>query len=151
MARRGRHLSLSARENIDGYIFILPWIIGFLFLNAFPMFYSLYLAFTKWNIVGKVHWAGLVNFKRMFDMSRSLGVEFRKSVLVTFYFTALSIPLKIIWSITLALLLRKAVSFRRLFISIFYLPAVISGVSTALMWKWIFDERKGFINNLLAL
>ena len=149
MFRRKRVLSLSARENLDGYLFILPWAVGFIFLGAFPIFYSLYLAFSKWNIVGQVSWVGLANFQRMFDMSHSAGTAFRKSVVVTFYYSFLSIPLKVVWAIFLSLLLRRGIRGQRFFISVIYLPSVISGVSMALMWKWVFNTRGGLINGIL--
>lgn len=145
-----KSLTLQQRYNREGFLFICPWLIGFILLGAYPFFYSLFLAFNKWNIVGTTKWVGLENFQRMFDMSRATGREFVKSLQVTFYYTFVSIPLTVIWAISLALLLRKKIPGRRILISIFYLPSVISGVSMALMWRWVFNSKHGLANTLLG-
>ena len=147
-AKRGT-LSLRTRDTLEGYSLILPWIIGFIVFGAFPIFYSLFLSFTKWNIVGKAQWVGVRNFVRMFDLSRSTGTEFVKSVYVTFYYSILSIPARVVLAITLALLLRRPIKGRRFCLTVLYLPSVISGVSMALMWKWIFHNRFGLVNGTL--
>lgn len=150
IAKRGM-LSLRARDTLEGYSLILPWIIGFIVFGAFPIFYSLFLSFTKWNIVGKAQWVGVRNFVRMFDLSRSTGTEFLKSVYVTFYYSILSIPARVVLAITLALLLRRPIKGRRFCLTVLYLPSVISGVSMALMWKWIFHNRFGLVNGILKV
>ena len=148
---KNKTLTLQQRYNREGFLFICPWFIGFILLGAYPFFYSLFLAFNKWNIVGKAQWVGLENFRRMFDMSRATGREFTKSLVVTFYYTFVSIPLTVTWAITLALLLRKKIPGQRALISIFYLPSVISGVSMDLMWKWVFNSKHGLANTLLGV
>jgi multiple sugar transport system permease protein len=143
--------TLRKRTNLEGFLFVGPWLVGFILLGAYPFFYSLFLAFNKWNIVGEAQWVGLENFRRMLDMTRATGTEFVKSLQVTFYYTFVSIPLTVVWSITLALLLRRRIRGQRIYISFFYLPSVISGVSIALMWRWVFNSRHGLANALLKL
>lgn len=134
-----------------GYLFLLPWIIGFLFLQFTPFVTSFVLSFSKWNIVGAMEWSGFDNFRRMFDSESLYGTEFRKSLVVTFTYALGSIPLKVIWAIAIALLLRRPIRGQRFFTVVFYLPSVISGISMALMWKWVFNAKSGLANGLLGL
>ncbi|MGH1552674.1 carbohydrate ABC transporter permease [Streptomyces sp. L7] len=79
--RRGR------RENLAGYLFMSPWIAGFLLLTAGPMAASLYFAFTDYNLFNSPKWVGFDNFTAMFDDPR-----WRKSVEVTAKYGSSSAP-----------------------------------------------------------
>lgn len=132
------------RDNTVGYVFSLPFIIGFLGFTIIPILVSFYFSFTNYNMVSAPKWIGLQNYARMFTDDP----RFFKSVLVTFEYVALSVPLKLIFALLVAVLLTKktrAVGFYR---SVYYLPSLIGGsVAVTLVWKQIFSSR-GLLNNI---
>ena len=135
------------REARDGYIGILPWLIGFVLFTAGPLLASLYLSFTQWDIIRPPQWVGLNNYVRMFTDDQL----FRTSLGVTFSYVLMSVPLQLIVGLALALLLNAPLRGMNLFRTIFYLPAVLSGVAVALMWIWILHPDLGVANGLLGL
>lgn len=94
--RRGR------RESLTGYLFMSPWIAGFLVLTAGPMIASLYWAFTDFNLFDSPKWIGLDNFTAMFDDPR-----WRKSVEVTSWYVVIGTPVKLAAALGVALLLSQ--------------------------------------------
>ena len=82
-----RHSRLARREAIDGYIFILPWLLGFILWVAGPMATSLVLSFTRWNLFAPPQWVGLANFGNLFS-NKMVGI----SLYNTAYYTFLAVP-----------------------------------------------------------
>lgn len=137
----------ARREAREGYLGILPWVIGFVAFTAGPLLASLVLSFTEWDIVRPPRWVGFANYVRMFTDD----ALFRNALRVTFYYVALSVPLQLVVGLGLSLLLNIKVRGMNVYRTIFYLPAVLSGVAVALMWIWIMHPDLGVINNLLAV
>ncbi len=137
----------ARREAFEGYLGILPWLIGFIAFTAGPLLVSLGLSFTQWDIVRPPQWIGLGNYIRMFT-DDSL---FRTSLRVTFSYVLLSVPLQLIVGLALALLLNAKLRGMNFFRTVFYLPAVLSGVAVALMWIWILHPDVGVANGILGL
>jgi len=143
-----RNLSPRARrEAREGYLGILPWLIGFVAFTAGPLLVSFFLSFTQWDIVRPPQWVGLANYTRMFTDDQL----FRTSLGVTFAYVLMSVPLQLVIGLALALLLNAGVRGMNIFRTIFYLPAVLSGVAVALMWIWILHPDLGVANGLLGL
>ncbi len=136
---------LARREALEGYLALLPWAIGFIGFTILPVAISLYLSFTEWNIVTSPKWIGLDNYERMFTRDPL----FRQSLKVTGEFVLISLPLKLILGLALALLLNLKVAGMNFYRTIFYIPAVISGVAVSLMWMWLLQPDTGIINTLL--
>jgi len=136
----------TRREAIEGYISISPWLIGFLIFTLIPVATSVYYGFTQWSITRPAVWIGLDNYTRMFTKDPL----FWQSLKVTAYYVLLSLPLKIIFGLGLALLLNLKVRGMNFYRTIFYIPAVISGVAVSLMWMWLLHPDTGVINTLLA-
>jgi multiple sugar transport system permease protein len=137
-------LSYTARENVRGYLFVSPWIVGFLFLMGGPILFSLYLSFTEWNGIGglgEINWIGLDNFRHMASDSR-----FAQSVYNTFIYTVASVPLTMMGGILIALLMNQKIRGIALFRTIFYLPSVTAGVASAFLWFYIFQPQYGLLN-----
>lgn len=132
---------------LAGYLFISPWLLGFLLLTMWPMIQSVYYSFTKFTLLEAPEWVGLRNYERIFADDD----VFRQSLKVTFLFVAFSVPLKLICALLVAMLLNKkikGISFYRTFI---YLPSLIgSSIAVAILWKNIFGAD-GFINKLLSV
>lgn len=138
-------LKFLYKDNVVGYVFAMPFIIGFLGFTIIPMIVSVYYSFTDYNLINKEKWVGLDNYIQLFNDER-----FINSLIVTLRYVFLSVPLKLVFALLVAMLLirkTKAVSIYR---SLFYVPSLIGGsIAVALVWKEIFS-RKGLINVILA-
>jgi multiple sugar transport system permease protein len=127
--RRGRR-----RENLAGYLFMSPWIAGFLLLTAGPMIASLYYAFTSYNLFTPPQWVGLDNFTTMFQDPR-----WQKSVEVTLKYVVVATPLKLLLALGVALLLAQKRRGQGLYRAAFYMPSLIAmSVGIAIVWKALF-------------
>jgi len=131
------------RRNIEGYLFISPWIIGFVVFTAGALLGSFSISLTKWNVVGTPEIVGLANYQKMVE-----DRFFWQSIKVTLYYL-LNVPLNVVLGLLLALLLNQKVKGLSVFRTIFFLPSVASGVAVSLLWMWIFNPRFGIINILL--
>jgi len=131
------------RRNIEGYLFISPWIIGFVVFTAGALLGSFSISLTKWNVVGTPEIVGLANYQKMVE-----DRFFWQSIKVTLYYL-LNVPLNVVLGLLLALLLNQKVKGLSVFRTIFFLPSVASGVAVSLLWMWIFNPRFGIINVLL--
>lgn len=142
-------LSPGQREEIGGYLFILPWIMGFLLFLAGPMIASIYFSFGRVNMLTPSKWVGLANYQRLFsfDPTRSL---FWKSLWNTVYYTFISVFLRLVVGLIIALLLNQKIKFLGFFRTLYYLPYVITGVAVALLWMWILDPTYGILNYFLS-
>jgi multiple sugar transport system permease protein len=144
---RASKLSRMARiEERWFYVFIAPWIVGFIVFTAGPMLASLYFSFTQYDITSAPKWIGLSNFGTMINTDL-----FWKSLEVTVYYSLVSVPLGIAVSLAIALLLNQKVLGMSVFRTIFYTPAVVSGVAVSLLWLFLFDPQFGPINWALSL
>ncbi|MBN1904936.1 MAG: sugar ABC transporter permease [Deltaproteobacteria bacterium] len=137
----------ACRRNGPGYIFLTPWLIGFLCLTIGPILISLYLAFTRYDIVNPPQWVGLENFFYMFTMDE----RFLKAIRVTFTYVFLSVPCKLVFALLVAMILDKGIRAIGLYRSLFYLPSILGGsIAVAILWKQLFAFN-GVINTLLSL
>jgi multiple sugar transport system permease protein len=139
--------SRERREALQGYLSISPWVIGFLLFTLGPVLVSVYFSFTQWTITRPSEWVGLRNYIRMFTKDPL----FWQALKVTGNFVLISVPLKLFFGVALSLLLNLKVRGMDLYRTIFYIPAVISGVAVSLMWIWLLQPDTGVINTLLAL
>lgn len=134
------------REHLRFYIWISPWVFGFVLLTLLPLLGSFYISFTEWKIVSDPIWVGLENYKELFK-----DPIFLKSLKVTFTYCAITIPVSMILSFTVAMLLNGDLPYASLLRTIYYLPCVVSSVAASLLWGWVFNYRFGLLNQLLAL
>lgn len=140
------HSSKLEREERRGFfLFISPWLIGFVLLMLVPMLTSAYISLTRWNLLKPPVFVGLENFKTIFA-----DPLFYKSMRVTFTYTLFAVPLNIVLSVFMAILLNNKIKGMNVYRTLFYLPAVVSGVVIALVWMWMFQPEFGIINNLLS-
>ncbi len=145
-AAKRRGLSKQAKDNLAGYLFISPWIIGFLGLTLGPLLFSLAASFTDYNITSKMNFIGLENYKRMFTMDDL----FRTSLFNTLYYVIFSVPLTTAGAIILAVLLNQKIKGMKFFRTIYYLPAVLSGVAVYFLWMQLLSPSTGLVNTMLA-
>jgi len=134
------------RQAIEGYLSIMPWIIGFLLFTGGPIIASLVLSLTKWNMMSPSHFVGLANYKTLLQ-----DETFWQSLKVTGKFTVVVIPLGILLGFSIALLLNQRLRGLSVWRTLYFLPSLITGVALALVWQVILNPEIGFINQLLAL
>ena len=144
--RRGPGLyTYHQKRMIAGYVFISPWMIGFLVFVVGSLLASLFLSFTNWNALSKPQIIGLKNYAKLFFDDPL----FWKSLKVTALYS-LSIPLNLVFGLLIAVLLNQKIKGLGIFRTIDYLPSVIVGVAVSLLWVWIFNPRFGIFNLFLA-
>ncbi|NPV09344.1 MAG: sugar ABC transporter permease [Anaerolineae bacterium] len=134
----------AKREERYFYAFISPWFIGFVVFTAGPILASIYFSFTVYDVMRPPDWTGLSNYSSL--LADRL---FWQSLRVTALYSAGSVPLGILASLTVALLLNRDIYGVAGFRTIFYLPSVISGVAVSLLWMWIFNPDFGILNYAL--
>ncbi|MFB3160233.1 sugar ABC transporter permease [Neobacillus sp. 179-C4.2 HS] len=133
------------KENLTGYAFISPFIIGFLAFTFIPILASLYLSFTNYNLFASPTWIGLDNYIQMF----TADPRYWKSLKVTLIYVLGGVPLRLAFALLIALMLNTASRAVGLYRSLFYLPSLIGGsVAVAIMWRNVFGDV-GIVNILL--
>ena len=135
------------KEKNVGVIFCLPFIIGFLVFLIVPMGISLYYSFCDYDILSPPEFVGLKNYIEMFTQDE----VFWHSVKATFYFALVSVPLRLIFALLVAMILVRPTKATGFYRAAYYLPSIIGGsVAVAILWKRMFAPD-GVINSLLGL
>ena len=139
-------ISRSTSETIQGWLFISPWLIGFVFFAAGPIIFSLFMSFTRWSLLSPAQWIGLDNYQKiLFD-----DPLVYKSLWNTAYYVLFSVPLGVGLSLMLALLLNQKLKGMRSFRTIYFLPSVTNLVAISILWMWIFNPEFGLLNQALS-
>lgn len=150
MAHPPAHQLSSRRKGrgagIAPWLFISPWILGFLFFTLGPLAFSFYMSLHDWPVVGQRTFVGLDNYATMLRKDP----QFWTSLWITVKFAALFVPLNIVLSFGLAVLLNLNLRGTALFRTAFYLPSVISGVALVMIWSWIYSKDYGLLNYMLS-
>lgn len=134
-------------RHLTAYLFISPWILGFLFFTLGPLLFSLTMSFHDWPVVGERTFVGFDNYRTMlFD-----DPQFWESLWITVKFAAIYVPFNIVMSFLIALMLHHATFASGFFRTAFYLPSVISGVALVTIWSWIYSREYGLLNFMLSL
>jgi multiple sugar transport system permease protein len=128
-----------------GYFFAAPFIIGFLIFYAFPMGYSLWMSFHRWDLLSPPRFIGFDNFIRAFnDPVANL------SLYNSAYYTIIAVPLQLIVAFALALALTQPLRFRDFYRGGFYMPILIPLVASAVVWQRVFHPEFGILNESLG-
>lgn len=134
-------------ENVAGAICASPFIIGFFMFMIVPMAISLYYSFCDYDILSPAVWTGLDNYIKIFTSD----AKFYKSTLVTLYFAFVSVPLRLIFALFIAMMLLKSTKITPLYRAMYYLPSIIGGsVAVSILWKRMF-AMDGVVNQLLSI
>ena len=149
-ARKRRPFSFKQwidRDAVAGHVFILPFIAGLLVFTVFPFFMSLFLSFTDYSVFQPAKWIGFSNFRRMFFEDEKFWVSFW----VTFRFAIFQVPIKLAFSLMVAVILSRNTKAIGVYRAAFYIPSLMGGsVAVALMWKQLFAYN-GTINSIIGL
>jgi multiple sugar transport system permease protein len=133
-------------DNIAGYAFISPFVIGFLAFTLMPILASLYFSFTNYDLLSAPVFSGFSNFVAM--ISDEL---FWKSLAVTFHYALVSVPLRLAFALFVAMLFNRKAKMLRLYQTVYYLPSIIGGsVAVSVMWRRLF-MNDGAINSALSM
>jgi multiple sugar transport system permease protein len=141
---RNRRLTLAQRRTITGYIFIMPFILGFLFWFLIPALVAAYLTFQRWNLISPPQYVGFDNIAKLFSDPLLL-----QSLKATFLYTFLSVPLSLLISFFLATLINNEFRGIAIFRTIYYLPSIVPAIANALLWAWMFNTEFGLINVII--
>lgn len=134
------------KEKLIPYMFISPWIIGFLFLTSGPLVFSLIMSGFDWPVIGSPEFVGLGNYIKMFTEDK----QFIDSLMITLKFAAIFVPLNLTIALVLAMLISQPIKGVKFFRTIFYLPAVVSSVAISIIFGWILNSEYGILNYLLS-
>lgn len=133
------------RRNVAPWLFLLPWIIGFLAFTVVPGLLSVGMSFTNWNLRFDPQFVGLDNYAEMLTDD----YRFWSSLRITGIYLALSVPIYMALGLAAALLLNQKVWGIRMFRTILFLPSVLSGVAVAVLWLLLLNGDAGAVNSLL--
>jgi len=133
------------KKQFVGYAFISPWLIGFIIFTAFPFLSSVYLSFTRYNIVQNPVWVGLANYRTLF----SGDPIFWHSLNATLIFAVAAVPLGVIAGVGLALLLNSNVGGIGVYRTIFFLPSIVPVVAGSIVFLSVLNPNIGLVNRLL--
>ena len=136
---------LSRQRAVEFYVIISPWILGFVFFTGGPLITSFLLGFSEWDIISTFKWVGFRNYVQILTDDELFWISMR----VTAFYSFGSVPLRIGLALFLATLLNQPIHGRSALRTIFYLPAVTSGLAVAMLWQWIFNPQIGVLNALL--
>jgi multiple sugar transport system permease protein len=136
--------TLAGRRTLTGYLFIMPFILGFLIWFLIPALTAVWLTFQRWNLISPPEYVGFENIAR-------LGTDklFWQSLKVTTNFTLVSVPLGLVLGFLLALLMNTKMRGISFFRTIYYLPSIVPAVAAAVLWAWILNTEFGLLNSLL--
>lgn len=144
--RSKKRLSVSKRNTMRGILFALPWMIGFLCFQLYPILCALYYSLTDFNIFGKSNFVGLANYQAMLTDPKiplSLGN--------TLYMVVLGLPIGLLLALLLALLMNKNLHCTGLFRTAFYIPTVVPLVAACMLFLWLLNPEYGLIGYVFKL
>ena len=127
-----------------GFLFITPWLAGYLIFTLGPMLGSLGLSFCRYDLANLTV-VGADNYVRLF----AKDPLFWKALWNTATYTLFAVPLGLTGSLLLAVLLNHKVKGLALYRTLYYIPSLVPAVATALLWNWVFNANFGILNNSL--
>jgi len=131
---------------MEGFLYIAPWLAGFLLLDAYPLLASLFYSFTEFSLLNSPRLIGFRNFIDMFTTDR----HFWNSVVVTLKWVIIAVPAKLAFALMVAMLLNMKLKYMSFYRTIFYLPSIFAGsVAISILWRFLFT-KEGLVNQLLA-
>lgn len=140
-----RRLSTEKQDFFSGYLFISPFILGFLLFIVVPMGISLFMSFHNYDMLTEAEYIGFDNFTKIFFDDP----KFKQALMVTFKYVISAVPLRLVIALAVAMLINRPSKLSGLYRVLFYIPSIIGGsVAVSIMWRNIFGDS-GLINGLL--
>lgn len=139
--------SFFQNDNVVGYVFISPWLLGFFAFTIIPILASLFLSFTSYDLLSAPKITGLDNYIKMFTNDS----KFWKSLNVTLIYVVTAVPLRLIFALAIAMIFTYRTRMEGLYRAIYYLPSLVGGsVAIAVLWKRMFG-KDGILNAILSI
>ena len=126
-------------------IMLAPNIIGFLMFVLYPIVATFFFSLTEYDLIGKPVYIGLGNYIQMFS-DKIIGTTVKN----TFFFTLLTVPTGMAFSLLLAIFLDQKIAFKRFYRGAFFLPSITSMVAVSIVWQWIYNPEFGLFNYFLS-
>ena len=145
--KKKRSTGFDRRSTVNFYVFISPWLLGFLVLTVYPMLESFRLSMTDTGFTGDGSYVGLANFIQALTVETRVLTAFKN----TFLYVLMFVPLNLVISFFLGWLLSRKIKFLGFFRSVFYIPYLTAGVAVTIMWGWLFNGTYGLINYTLSM
>ena len=145
--KKKRSTGFDRRSTVNFYVFISPWLLGFLVLTVYPMLESFRLSMTDTGFTGDGSYVGLENFIQALTVETRVLTAFKN----TFLYVLMFVPLNLVISFFLGWLLSRKIKFLGFFRSVFYIPYLTAGVAVTIMWGWLFNGTYGLINYTLSM
>jgi multiple sugar transport system permease protein len=143
--RHRRWLSAQERGSlIKGILFIMPWVLGFLAFEIYPLFSSFYYSLSSYDVLRPPVFVGLRNYIDLFN-DRFFRIALRN----TLYYVAFAVPGGVLVGFVLAALLNLNLRLRSVLRTIFFLPSIVPSFVSAMVWLWIFNQQYGLFNMIL--
>ena len=140
-----KHTYKKVFSKYEGFLYTLPWLIGFLAFTLYPILSSIYYSFTDFSITNTPKWVGLENYVQIFTKDK-LAIP---SLLTTLKYVLLSVPAKLAFALLIAMLLSKNMKGIKFYRTVYYLPSILGGsVAIAVLWRFLF-RRDGIVNLIL--
>jgi len=133
------------QNNLAGYLFVSPWLFGFLCFVLGPILASIFLSFTKWNMIAPPNWVGFENYLGLLQDER-----FRIGLKNTLLYAAFVIPISLFGGLLTAGLLTTRIKGADTFKAILYFPALFTGAEAAVLWVNMLNKEYGVLNYVLS-
>ncbi len=140
---------IRGRDERAGWLFALPWLVGFLLLFLWPFLVSIYWSFCEFDLVNPPVWRGLENYERLANDLHN-HTAFGLAIANTLYYVAFSVPLSMLTGVLMASLLSRPMWGQGIMRTLVYLPSVLPLVAVSILWVWLLDPRQGWVNWLLS-
>ena len=138
---------MQDHKDYSAYLYILPASLVILLFHVFPVIYSFLLSIFRGTLKNPMrYFIGLENYVELFQ-----DIEFWRAMLNTAFFSVMSVPLGILIALGIAILLNQKIKGLGIYRTIYYLPVITSIAAVALVWKWLFDTKSGFFNQLFEM
>ena len=129
-----------------GFLYISPYVLGLVMFTAFPFLASLYLSFTDYDLLTAPEWVGLENYERLVTRDRT----FKKSLSVTLTYVFMTVPLKLVFALFIAVVLNYRLRGINIFRTAYYVPSILGGsIAIAVLWRFVFAEA-GLVNMIIT-
>ncbi len=147
VTNKPRTRTIEQRQRLWGWVFLSPWIIGFLVFTLFPMIASLAFSFTDFSIGKEIKFIGLANWANLFQDPVT-----RNSLWVTLRFALISVPIAILFPLGMAALLNSKLLFGKPVLRVlFYMPYIVPAISGIFVWQSFLNGQTGWLNRILRL
>ncbi|HNX76202.1 MAG TPA: sugar ABC transporter permease [Candidatus Rifleibacterium sp.] len=139
---------MANKRNKDwgAYLYLMPVLVILLAFHVLPIFYSLWVSFYEWDLIGQPEFVGAGNYSRLMD-----DPLFFKSLWNTIYYAAVSVPLSIMFSLIIAMLLNNPISAIGIYRTVYFIPVITSINAVAIVWNFIYHPDFGLLNKILDI